>query len=267
MDYSPEQRTNDLIRGKLAQLELDHDVEIIFAVESGSRAWGFPSPDSDYDVRFVYRRKPEEYLRLLPVADTIGRSVKGAEYDLHGWDAAKALKLALGTNATLLEWLSSPTRYRWSEEADALALCTQRVAERKGLVYNYYNLTRQHWEQCGTEVEVPLKKYMYALRCALTLRHLRMYPGVPPMDVDRLMSGCRLDPKTATAVRELVAKKASGRESSVGPRSAGVDDLIRDELQHLAEDKPEKTRLSSDETLLALADATYLEIVGLHGVR
>lgn len=263
--YTQQQKIADLIKGKLAEIELEQDVEILFAVESGSRAWGFPSLDSDYDVRFVYRRKPADYMRLIPLPDTIGRSLKGAMYDVHGWDVAKALKLALGTNATLLEWMRSPIRYRWTPQADKLLLCAERVAERKGLRYNYYNQTNLAVQELGTAAEVPLKKYFYAARTALTLRHLRLYPAVPPMDLESLIEGVNPGKDVKVALLELRDKKASGRELGLGARIPALDALVAEELEYLKENKPEKTRLTSDETLLELAQKTYLHLVGIEG--
>ena len=62
------------IQAKLLEIEKKEQVKVLFAVESGSRAWGFASPDSDYDVRFVYIRKQEDYLRLDGQRDEIGRA-------------------------------------------------------------------------------------------------------------------------------------------------------------------------------------------------
>ena len=54
----------DIILRELKKIEEQENVKIIMAIESGSRAWGFASPDSDYDVRFIYVRKEEDYLKL-----------------------------------------------------------------------------------------------------------------------------------------------------------------------------------------------------------
>ncbi len=77
---------------KLAAVERDEDVRVIYACESGSRGWGFASPDSDYDVRFIYRRPVHEYLRIWPLRDVI-EEVPGPVFDVNGWDLRKALQL------------------------------------------------------------------------------------------------------------------------------------------------------------------------------
>src|SRR4030095_590913 len=103
--------TAESIRHKLADIERAEDVRILFAVESGSRAWGFPSPDSDYDVRFLYVHKADWYLSIDPRRDVIELPIEG-EFDINGWDLRKALQLLIKSNPVLLEWLRSPVLYR-----------------------------------------------------------------------------------------------------------------------------------------------------------
>ena len=99
-----------VIRSMLADVEASEDVRICLAVESGSRAWGFPSADSDYDVRFIYVRHPDSYLSIEDVRDVIERPLTD-NIDLSGWDIRKALHLFRKSNPPLLEWLQSPMVY------------------------------------------------------------------------------------------------------------------------------------------------------------
>ena len=108
---APEMREE--IMAKLAGVESDFGVRILFAIESGSRAWGFPSPDSDYDVRFVYVHPMDRYLRLTPGRDVIELPIKD-DLDIGGWDLRKALNLLLKPSPVMLEWLSSPIWYMCS---------------------------------------------------------------------------------------------------------------------------------------------------------
>ncbi len=107
-----------VIMAELAGIEAEHNVSILFAVESGSRAWGFPSPDSDYDVRFVYAHPMDWYLNLMPGRDVIELPIHD-DLDIGGWDIRKALNLLLRPNPVMLEWLSSPIRYLWKAEVSA----------------------------------------------------------------------------------------------------------------------------------------------------
>lgn len=260
--YSSSDRARDLILGRLAQIETDHSVEIVFAVESGSRAWGFSSEDSDWDVRFVYRRRPEEYLRLIKSPDTIGKSVKGALYDVHGWDVGKALLLGLKSNATLLEWTQSPVIYRWSSPADDLKRCLSRVAERKGLVYNYYNLARTSVDEIAAAQTPKMKTYLYGLRAALALRYMRMYQGLPPMNITELMEGAELSEILREPLLEMIAKKSSGQEHTLTNRKPVLDTFLADETELAGATKPERSQVVSDEKLLAQAENLYRQVVG-----
>lgn len=109
----------DLIQNKIKEIEQEENVEVILAVESGSRAWGFESVDSDYDVRFIYIRKKEDYLKLNPPRDVIEWQLDEV-LDINGWDLSKTLKLLYKSNPTVFEWLSSPIIYKKTKKAERL---------------------------------------------------------------------------------------------------------------------------------------------------
>lgn len=261
--YTAEHRHRDIILGKLAEMEMRHNVEVILAVESGSRAWGYPSADSDYDVRFVYRQRPADYVRLVRNPDTLGRPAPGALYDVTGWDVEKALKLSLSSNATVLEWLRSPVRYRWSEQAEQLNSVATRVANPRALTWHYYNMSRDFVKLTQDGGPVKLKKYFYGLRPALALRHLRMFSGPPPMNLQELVDSTDLTAEQVRAIAALVETKAAGREDVTGHGAATLDALVRAELETAEASKPEKGQLVSDETLRAMAERNFLRIIGL----
>ena len=174
----------------LDEIERQEGVRILLAVESGSRAWGFPSRDSDYDVRFLYLRPLEDYLSVRPTRDVIERPVEEL-LDLGGWDVRKALGLIVGSNAVALEWLSSPVVYRRDEAAaDALAHLARESAHLPALAHHYDRLARGAWS--AGEGEPKLKSYFYALRPALSLCWLRRHGTVPPMDLPSLRAGVPL---------------------------------------------------------------------------
>ena len=102
----------DEIKNKLEEIEQKENVTILFAVESGSRAWGFESPDSDYDVRFVYKRNDiSDYLKLEGIRDVIEYELNDV-YDISGWDLDKTLKLLYASNPVIFEWVNSPIVYK-----------------------------------------------------------------------------------------------------------------------------------------------------------
>jgi predicted nucleotidyltransferase len=151
---------------KLKETELEKGVEILFAVESGSRAWGFASPDSDYDIRFIYKHKPEYYLALWEKPDVIEFMTED-DLDGSGWDLRKAVKLLAKSNAPLLEWLFSPVVYFENEfftkqMREIATECFSPIA----VLHHYLGTTKKFMEVCVME-EVKLKSYFYALRTAL----------------------------------------------------------------------------------------------------
>src|SRR5262249_52828379 len=188
----------DLIERELATVERQDGVRILLAVESGSRAWGFPSPDSDYDVRFIYARPLAAYLSVRPPRDVIDRPMQGV-LDVNGWDVRKALHQLVRSNAVLLEWLTSPVRYRCEgSAAERIFALACEHCHLPALAYHYDRTARRSFDQIAFSSEpARLKTYCYALRPALALRWVRDRGAPPPMDVPALLEGSIL----ADAVR------------------------------------------------------------------
>ncbi|MEM9342950.1 MAG: nucleotidyltransferase domain-containing protein [Pseudomonadota bacterium] len=222
----------ETILAELSRIEANHDVRLLFAVESGSRAWGFPSPDSDYDVRFVYAHKRDWYLSLTPGRDVIELPISG-DLDINGWDIRKALNLLLKPNPVLLEWLSSPVRYLWDDTTcAALTELAQQVSHGTACRHHYLNLGegqyRRHIADAGA---VNYKKYFYCLRPALALRWVRMLPDrQPPMNLQALMAEIDLDQTVTARIADLLELKAKAKETGDGPRIPEIDTLIEAEF-------------------------------------
>lgn len=217
---------------KLDRIERDSGVRILLAVESGSRAWGFASPDSDYDVRFLYVRPLDRYLSLTRERDVIELPIED-DLDINGWDIAKALTLLGKANPVLFEWLASPIRYRADGEALRLVQAfASRVAHRTAAIHHYRSLAaanlRRHID--GRE-PVRLKKYFYAVRPACALAWLRTRPEDPlPMALGALMDGLILTQKLREAIGGLLARKQHLSELGEGPRIGVLDAFIADEI-------------------------------------
>lgn len=189
------------------------DVAIPLAVESGSRAWGFPSPDSDYDCRFVYVRPRHDYLSLWPRRDVIETPLDRV-LDVNGWDLAKALRLATGGNAVLIEWLRSPIVYRgepWFRDALDRFCVEHAPLDRVRAHYLHLGL-RQRARAVDEGGDASVKKLFYLLRPALALRWMRLNAGLPPMDLRTLTRAGELPVTLAQLIDELVARKAVTRE-------------------------------------------------------
>ena len=244
---------------RLTAIEQEHDVRLLLAVESGSRAWGFPSPDSDYDVRFVYVRRRDWYLSLTPGRDVIETPIED-EIDLNGWDIRKALGLLLKSNAVVSEWIGSPIRYRPDHAVVAeLAALADAVLDPRALAHHYASLGRNAAERwLAGDHAVPVKKYFYALRPALAIRYLRERPGSrPPMNLQALIAAVELPRVLATQIDGLVEAKRRTNERANGTRLPDLDALIRDELARAGEVPAE----TSNPRLHDRADAIFLELV------
>ena len=219
------------IDNKLAEIEQRESVRIILAVESGSRAWGFPSPDSDYDVRFLYARPRDWYLAVDRRRDVIECPIEDV-LDVNGWDIRKALQLLLKANPVLAEWLNSPIRYREDAAAAAgLRELAARTGFRRPARYHYLHLGRSQYEKdvAGRDT-VRLKTYFYALRPALALRWLRTRTDAPPMDLPSLRAGLELDSELGRIIDDLTAQKARRSEIGAGPRIGALDRFIEAEF-------------------------------------
>jgi hypothetical protein len=222
------------IDGRLDVVEREHHVRIAFAIESGSRAWGFPSPDSDYDCRFVYVRPLEDHLRLFPKRDVIETPLT-PQLDVNGWDLAKALKLLLNGNAVIIEWLTSPIVYRavagFREEMLALA---GRIADREKVAIHYLHLARRQRALALADGggAAPLKKLFYVLRPAIALRWMRLHPEakVAPMHFPTLCGESMLPAPLAAEITRLLAEKAQSREMGAGPVPEPIRAIIEEEL-------------------------------------
>lgn len=247
------------IMAELAGVEQRHRVRILFAIESGSRAWGFPSPDSDYDVRFVYAHPMEWYLSLLPRRDVIELPIHD-DLDIGGWDIRKALTLLLKPNPVMLEWLSSPIRYLWDGDTCAkLTALAQRTAHAPACLHHYLHLGEGQWRQhVADRSEVSYKKYFYVLRPALAIRWVRLNPDTPPpMNIQAMSNGLDLSPGALDDISRLLAIKTKTRETGTGSRIARLDDMIRSEFDW-AHSAP-TTRARPD--LAMAADDLFREIV------
>lgn len=220
------------IMSELENVQRDNEVKIIFAIESGSRAWGFPSPDSDYDVRFVYVHNVDWYLSIDQKRDVIELPLQG-DWDINGWDLKKALGLLLKPNPVLLEWLSSPIRYIWNDDAcRSLVDLSEKVTHGSACLHHYLSLGQRQWKAyVEGKKEVNLKKYFYIVRPAMALRWLRMNPTItPPMNFADLKDGIDLSLSLSAKLDELLVMKSKSKELGSASRIGEVDSFIMNEF-------------------------------------
>lgn len=234
---------------RLGQLEAKHNIRVVFAVESGSRAWGFQSPDSDYDVRGFFIRPVDSYLGLETPPDVINPGID-EPWDIELWDLGKALRLLVKGNATVAEWLQSPLIY--DENGDVpykLRDLLKRHATPQTAARHYYGLgngcyngeiknrpTKETLDSLpeGAQIKgfttVNYKKYLYALRSAFCISWIDRYLEIPPMTMPQLMSMDIMPAAVRKLTIGLLEKKATMGEFEYGTRIPELDEFIEGRL-------------------------------------
>ncbi|WP_040949762.1 nucleotidyltransferase domain-containing protein [Gorillibacterium massiliense] len=228
------QAIQKVITEQLDFLEQQEQIRILYACESGSRAWGFPSQDSDYDVRFIYIRQPDWYLSIFDKRDVIERPIS-EKLDISGWDLRKALNLYRKSNPPLLEWLQSPIRYAEKHgAAKQLREISPLTFSPKSCMYHYLNMARGNYRMYLQGDRVKIKKYFYVLRPVLACEWIERFNEMPPMEFDVLVD--RLIPKDEELwhiIQQLLARKKAGDELDYEPRLNPINDYLEDRLQKL----------------------------------
>ena len=219
------------IQDNLNVIEKKYDITILLAVESGSRAWGFASPDSDYDIRFIYMHKPEEYLRIDAMKDVVEWQLDEV-LDINGWDLKKAL-LALGkSNPNIMEWANSPIIYRKTDQWDEIWKVAQTYFSEKSALCHYYGTARSTYQGFLTGDQIRYKKYFYALRPLLCCRYIERYHKIPPMEFNTLLglfdgSDADLSDKLFQNIQELLKRKVITEEKDLNPQMPEIIDFIK----------------------------------------
>lgn len=225
---------NEIIAEKLLEIERDKNVRILYACESGSRAWGFASPDSDYDVRFIYAQQSNEYLSIRERKDVIELPVNEV-LDISGWDIRKALQLFLKSNAPLYEWLQSPIIYKQDSvfRDEILSIADKYFSGRAGC-HHYLSMARNTFENDLQGENVRIKKYFYALRPLLAALWIIERKSVPPMEFDKLRV-LIVDTKWDETINELLERKKLADEKTLIPPVALLQSWIAETLEYCRE--------------------------------
>jgi predicted nucleotidyltransferase len=219
---------------RLQRLEAEHGVTVFYACEAGSRAWGFESQDSDYDVRFLYAHRTEWYLSIAPGRDVI-EELLGDGLDLSGWDLRKALGLLRKSNPPLLEWLRSPIVYHDRRDVTDIVRALLRACFSPIACFHHYlHMARGNYREYLVGEQVRLKKYFYVLRPLLACIWLERGLGTVPMEFGRLVEGVVEDTPLAGAIADLLARKRAGAELEWGPRIPEMSDYLDAQIERLS---------------------------------
>ena len=250
----------EIIPAKLQEMEARENIRVIHCIESGSRAWGFASPDSDYDVRFIYVRPIDYYLRLDKTRDVIEWQLDDT-LDINGWDLQKALRLLHNSNPTLFEWNNSPIVYKTTPEWAEISAIIGRFFQKKAGLHHYLSTAKTNYREYLKGDMVRLKKYFYVLRPILACRWILEKQTPPPMLFSELADAC-LDEALVNPVTDLLRLKMETPEMGLGPRI----DVINDYLDASIEEVDQLIRLlPSDESVTwDELNRLFLKTIGLN---
>ena len=224
----------------LLKIEEDYNVKILYAVESGSRAWEFPSKDSDYDVRFIYVHKKDEYLTIdqmgigkkrdvieLPINDLL---------DITGWELTKALRLFRKSNPPLMEWLrSSIVYYKAFSTIDRMKELSTTIFSPNSCLYHYLNMASNNFREYLQGDEVKIKKYFYVLRPVLAAKWIEKYNEFPPLEFPILLEDLLPEGEIKNQIAILLKRKISGEELDFEPKIETINHFLNDEISRLRE--------------------------------
>lgn len=250
----------ELILKELKRIEEQEDVRILMAVESGSRAWGFASPDSDYDVRFIYVRPAEEYLRLNKVRDVIEVPVNDV-LDINGWDIDKMLRLLYKSNPTLFEWASSPAVYLDNGLRDRIFPILPKYFYAKRGLYHYLSMAKSNYREYLKGDMVKAKKYFYVIRPLLACKWILDKNSPPPMLFSKLMEA-ELDPAVKPEVDRLLDLKMNEPERKLIPKVDAVNDYMDRCIREIEEKLNQLPDCPQND--LNELNSLFLEIIGYH---
>ncbi|WP_203363754.1 nucleotidyltransferase domain-containing protein [Bacillus sp. REN10] len=229
---------NTRILTAITQIEQEYNVKVLYACESGSRAWGFPSKDSDYDVRFIYIHKKEHYLAIDPIG--VGKKRDVIELpiddllDMSGWELTKALRLFRKSNPPLLEWLHSPIIYYTAfSTVEQMKQLQQEVFAPHSCMYHYLNMANKNYREYLQRDQVKLKKYFYALRPVLAAKWIKQFNEFPPLDFQTLLDNMLPEGKVKSEVELLLKRKTAGEELDKEPPNPLINAFLYEEIIRL----------------------------------
>lgn len=242
------------IKTKLQELELKHGVQILYAVESGSRLWGFESVDSDYDVRFIYIRPLQWYLSVRNRRDVIEFPIS-EDLDFSGWDMKKALYLLSKSNPPFLEWLNSHIIYKETDVVEKIKNLVSSYFNPRATIFHYLHMAVGNYKEYVLKrEEVILKKYFYILRPIFACEWIEKNQTVPPVQFSKVIEAADPDlPRKKVA--ELLQAKKQGHELDKAPKVDDLNKYIERKLDHFSEiaritPKPEFTMDDLDELFM-----------------
>ncbi|WP_277476528.1 nucleotidyltransferase domain-containing protein [Catalinimonas alkaloidigena] len=245
------------IINKLKAIEKEYQVKILHACEAGSRAWGFPSPDSDYDVRFIYRKQTDAYLSLFKKSDVINSEIRG-DFDAGGWDIDKSLMLLAKSNVPLMEWIYSPLVYFTDQPflEKLRSLAERHFAPAAGF-YHYQSMAKKYHSLCDVD-RYRLKDLFYALRTAMAAYWVVLYQTFPPVNFTEMLKDLSLPSEVLKEIDALRVLKSNKEESYKHPSSEKLLTFLE---EFIASNEQASKALNAPAKDMHLLDSFFRETV------
>lgn len=243
------------IKHILSEIEKSKKVKILYSCETGSRAWGFPSPDSDYDIRFVYMHERDWYLSLSQRKDTI--EIMDGDLDITGWDLRKCLQLLKKSNSPLIERFQSPiVYYAMPGFTDDFEKLVQAYYSPIAVFYHHHSLAKKFWEELKDREEYKLKSVFYLVRFLLSCNWIIEDRNVLPMDIFGLKQYTSEEQKQK--LHALIQLKATVGEKYLHPKDAQLNEWITGWMEKAEANKAALQVKKNDTTEL---DAFFLKML------
>lgn len=217
------------IQAYLREIESQRNIRILLACETGSRAWGFPSPDSDFDIRLIYAHKKDWYLSLNEGKDTIELMLEDNNLDISGWDLRKSLRLLSKSNPPLLERIQSPILYLVDKSfLTELTELANTHYSRIATLHHYLSMAKKCYAAIQENPSFKLKKFFYALRSATACKWILERSEMPPIQFQVMLNGLTIETELTTRIQELIDLKSTVDEAYLHQGEALLFQFISD---------------------------------------
>lgn len=216
------------IKKYLTEIEHEKSIKILWACETGSRAWGFPSTNSDFDVRVIYVHKTDWYLNLTKQKDSIEIMLENNDIDISGWELKKSLSLLRKSNAAVLERIKSPIIYM--EDADfinELRFISQLFYSKIATIHHYLSMAKKGLDDLESGNEFKLKKFFYTLRSAIVCKWIIEKEAAPPIEFTKVYNNLSIDRNFIDRIEELITLKSTVTESYLHKGELQLLDFIK----------------------------------------
>lgn len=220
----------DRILDGVKRIEADFNVRVCYVVESGSRAWGFSSKDSDYDVRVIYVHPKDWYLSIDERRDVIEMPINEL-LDINGWELRKALRLFRKSNPPLMEWLHSEMIYYQAFSLiNRMRELEDKVFTPQSALYHYLQMAKRNYRDYHHRDKVKIKKYFYILRPLLACKWIQKHLSVPPVKFQVLLEEIIENGPLKQEILMLLNRKIHGDETYFVPNNSIINDFIENEF-------------------------------------